>query len=244
MVKDKTDHTVTARIIEVEMYYHNEAHRDPFVHCDEGQLTSGCWYFHRQNGKGYKAGTFKGLDITCGDAKNKTFGGILIRSIMVGKQIIEGPCKVVDWILVNTEIPTIAELVQTFASEVGSVWDTNGRLYLDVLPERDTRDVHAAPRYGLTLKGADNLHHLKFKYIMKKYRFTTHPSYLSKDKCLLGLSVHFDHPEFEDNFRASDMAKWLALYEEANSTKKEDFCGSPLKTIKDRCEAFYHFAFQ
>jgi len=37
------------------------------------------WYFHRYGSKGYKSGTYKGLDITFG--QDSMYGGILIRSI-------------------------------------------------------------------------------------------------------------------------------------------------------------------
>jgi hypothetical protein len=47
------------------------------------------WYFHRQ-GKGYREGTRKGLDISLGSREHGTLGGILIRSI---ERLENGPKK-------------------------------------------------------------------------------------------------------------------------------------------------------
>lgn len=41
----------------------DEAHFDSFTHADEQQKKNGQWYFHKM-GKGYKGGSYKGLDIT------------------------------------------------------------------------------------------------------------------------------------------------------------------------------------
>lgn len=67
------------RISEIEFYYHSNIHPDNYTHKDENQKRNGEWYFHRQNGKSYKGGTYKGLDISCGNENN--YGGILLRSI-------------------------------------------------------------------------------------------------------------------------------------------------------------------
>ena len=124
------------RICEVEFYLHCAGHTDTFSHRDELQrASSGQWYFHRQNGKSYKGGTYKGLDITFG-SKGEAFGGVLIRSIeeedvakTVGKKTInakgkqqlklgkgsntfvEGPCRVVDRLLLAAQVSSIQELV-------------------------------------------------------------------------------------------------------------------------------------
>ena len=44
------------RICEIEYYYNNDDHPDPYVHGDIMQKENGTWYFHRQNGKSYKGG--------------------------------------------------------------------------------------------------------------------------------------------------------------------------------------------
>lgn len=76
-------------LVEIEFYYYNQQHPDPFTHKDPLQLTCGRWYFHRQGNK-YRSGSFKGIDLTFGDGE--TFGGILIRSIAApDNTIIDGP---------------------------------------------------------------------------------------------------------------------------------------------------------
>jgi hypothetical protein len=86
------------RILELETYHTSDPYthgneRQYLIQPNEGSITS--FYIHR-NGKlstaGFKGGSYKGLDI----ASN---GGILVRSIMVNNNIIEGPSLVVDKLL-------------------------------------------------------------------------------------------------------------------------------------------------
>jgi len=77
------------RIVEIEFYYKDsKVYIDPFCHGDEQQKMGGTFYFHRQNGKGYKGGSFKGMDIAFGD--KDAVGGILIRAV----QQLEGEKKI------------------------------------------------------------------------------------------------------------------------------------------------------
>src|SRR3989338_4156712 len=88
-------------ICEIQFYLYNGEHEDVFVHRHPLQKTKMQCYFHHTCDKehSYKSGTYKGLDITCGD--NESYGGILIRSIYNEdkKEMIEGPCKIVDEII-------------------------------------------------------------------------------------------------------------------------------------------------
>src|SRR5262245_37701454 len=56
---------VPYRLTEVEFYYHGGDHLDRFSHRDPLQKSLGRWYFHRTRGA-YRAGSFKGLDVTFG----------------------------------------------------------------------------------------------------------------------------------------------------------------------------------
>lgn len=97
------------RITEIEFYLDG----DPYTHADSQQInTTGAWYFHRANGKTFKGGTFKGLDLTCRPPGKA--GGVLIRAIAAedGGEVVEGPCKVVDRILSEAGCSGIAELVE------------------------------------------------------------------------------------------------------------------------------------
>ena len=57
------------RIREVEFYFTDDRHDDPFTHCSSIQESTGVWYFHRQ-GSGYKGGTYKGLDVAIGQGSH------------------------------------------------------------------------------------------------------------------------------------------------------------------------------
>src|SRR5579859_507484 len=88
------------RLVEIEVYYHGEAHPDPFTHRDPLQKENGRWYFHRTRGT-YRGGSFKGIDLTFGDGK--AFGGVLIRSIETASgTLIDGPSLCVDHLLAKT----------------------------------------------------------------------------------------------------------------------------------------------
>jgi hypothetical protein len=61
------------RFVEIEFYYTDAIHADPFTHKDPLQKTNGQWYFHKI-GAQYKGGTYKGLDVTCGSPKVSFIG--------------------------------------------------------------------------------------------------------------------------------------------------------------------------
>ncbi|MEL6189583.1 MAG: hypothetical protein AAFU79_33585, partial [Myxococcota bacterium] len=65
-------------IREVEAYLYGPGHEDPFAHQHPNQGTSGRWHFHRQ-GRSYRGGTFKGLDLTFGPPETRA--GLLLRAL-------------------------------------------------------------------------------------------------------------------------------------------------------------------
>ncbi len=165
---------VPHRICETEAYYINTFYYpDPFIHGDELQKTSGQWYFHRQNGKKYKGGTFKGLDLTCGNSQD--YGGFLIRSIMsmTDNHLIEGPCLVVDYILQLCQCQNIADFVQKY----GTDGKNNSALYYISDPNLNIEEIYRGPRVGLTLKNPSSD---KLRYIMALLRFLIYPHRIKK----------------------------------------------------------------
>ncbi|KAJ3343705.1 hypothetical protein HDU93_006617 [Gonapodya sp. JEL0774] len=87
------------RLAELEFYWnHPTDHPDPFSHKNPDQALPMRWYFHKQ-GRSFRGGTWKGLDITFGGSRcgavdetsdasgvdsavgSTWFGGILIRSL-------------------------------------------------------------------------------------------------------------------------------------------------------------------
>lgn len=109
-------------ILEMEFYIDGELHADPFCHHSSEQLRPGQFYFHRV-GTGYRGGTRKGMDFSCGVTKDlceqenvgsrKLYGGMLVRSIQDCEtlQVIEGPSLVVDRILERCCADSVRDLV-------------------------------------------------------------------------------------------------------------------------------------
>lgn len=177
------------RLMEIEFYVYNKNHCDVFAHRYDDQKTHCKWYFHKSANKqySYKGGTFKGLDITCGDADS--YGGILIRSISDIKtgKIIEGPCRTVNKILELTDCKDIKELVQIKMKDDLDI--SNGILRLEKYDHGEL-EVFCSPRIGLTLKKTDSLILRKF-YIWQLYRFLVFPTKISKgSKMTSYIAIH------------------------------------------------------
>jgi hypothetical protein len=101
------------RISEIEFYYYEkDIHEDEYAHRDDLQLENGKFYPHRINGKGFKAGTYKCMDITYGDRVRGIYFGVLIRSIrdLATGEFFTGPCVSVNEILRNFEATEWKEL--------------------------------------------------------------------------------------------------------------------------------------
>jgi hypothetical protein len=131
-------------IVEIEFYLQSLIHPDMYVHARLEQLTIGKFYFHRTSGGGaYKAGTFKGLDVTFA---HNAYGGILLRSLTSGGVLIEGPCNCVNEILKVTQSNDIAALVKRLPCDY-TVFD-NSVLWL-ALRENRKLPVYMCRRIGL-----------------------------------------------------------------------------------------------
>lgn len=87
------------QIGELELYWRSRQHTDYYAHCDEMKKRAGYWYMHK-HGVAYRAGSFKGLEIACGN--EDVFGGLLVRGLRrLGeaddrKEYIDGPSLCVD----------------------------------------------------------------------------------------------------------------------------------------------------
>lgn len=115
------------RLREVELYLHGPGHEDPFAHRDPRQVSSRRWYLHRQGGS-YRAGTYKGIDLTFGPPSAR--GGILLRSLSTPEgRLVSGSSLCVDHLLARTGLGTVAALDRA----LGEMDDP-------------TRPVHLAPR--------------------------------------------------------------------------------------------------
>lgn len=161
------------RICEIEFYVRNENHNDEYTHGDAHQKTYGKWYFHRYPNGSYKSGTYKGVDLTLGNAN--TYFGILIRSMYDEEtdEMIEGPCKIVNKIL---------ELNSVESGDVkgymeGRLSPLNARSTKNFYIKRrnlESETIYKGPRIGLSDK------YPEWKNV--NYRFVIKKDYIKKDK--------------------------------------------------------------
>ncbi|MCA9217245.1 MAG: hypothetical protein KDB27_29450 [Planctomycetales bacterium] len=170
------------RILEIEFYFHTTLHADPFAHCHPVQATFGQWYFHRV-GTGYRGGTFKGIDITFGNAD--AFGGILIRTLEKDAGVICGPSLCVDQLLSASGQATVEELDRAIAGRV--VWDETSPLQLVRENQNSRHTVYKSSRVGLSTRHSqdDNAR----IYRDYAYRFLVKPRKIKKGRTELITSL-------------------------------------------------------
>jgi len=222
-------------VCEIEFYLSIENHIDPFIHGDKEQATIGNWYFHRQNGGSYKGGSFKGLDLTFGSSKKQSYGGILFRSIKevhTGK-ILEGPCRIVDYILTKCGKSTIVDLVK----------DDLCKLLCFTMGNVRNEKVYKCPRVGLTLKNGTKE---KEKYLMKNYRYLIHPNKIQKYKFGMILNLYKNGTSCKDiasilETSLKNIEKYVGVYETTISKKDKinvkDYYKKKLST-SELCELY------
>jgi hypothetical protein len=219
------------RLAEVEIYYYHDAHPDPFSHRDPLQRQTGRWYFHKTHG-GYRGGSFKGLDLTFGDAA--AFGGILIRSLETPHgTLIDGPSLCVDHLLAATpplappgrgiggERKSVAALDAAIAGRVA--WDPQNPLMLQALDAVEERPLYRTARVGLTLKKTSAE---AFRFLLRLYRFLTEPRRIAKGKAH---TVRALYAQGMDVARIREVTgsppKCIARYVEDFATRRRDLSG-------------------
>jgi 3-methyladenine DNA glycosylase Mpg len=212
--------TSRCRIVEVEYY----ADPDPYIHGTPEQATAYRWYFHK-SGTSFRGGTFKGLDLTFGNviAEHVHHGGVLIRSIRTPSgALIEGPCKVVDFILNHTGAGTIVQLVALCGSYPPSATQTSSILYLE-----ETSITHLpifqGPRVGLSVSHP--------QYLMKPLRFTTVPTELKKGRALLILHNYLLEPHLDWKIHPGHIIRWMTSFRTESATIS-------LNSVNDMCQAY------
>ena len=142
------------------------------------------WYFHRYGSKGYKSGTYKGLDLTFGSKLKNLFGGILIRSIqnLSTGELIEGSCNCVTAIFKQFGVSEVNEFLDKVQKgfDKTKVLDSSNVIHI---VENDKavlkHEIFKSSRVGLTLKGEEEE---RFRFIFKNYRFMLWPNKIKKGK--------------------------------------------------------------
>lgn len=219
------------RFTEMEFYMNGGNHHDDFAHDDPIQKQTACFYFHKMNGR-YKGGSFKGMDVTF--AHEGFYGGILIRGIQklsAPRVIVDGPSLVVDHILKTCGAENIPQLVDTMMTGL-SVCDLNNIIHLEPAQKKGTRTVYTSARIGLTLK---DFSRNRENYIIRPYRFYTHPRDIKKGKQHMVLRLHvLGKPEHEIHLITgcpkATIAKYLDNFRLGSKKAPKDFYSKELNT--------------
>lgn len=163
------------RIVEIEFYLKNKYHKDKYVHCNPEQLLYGTYYFHKFGNGTYKAGTFKGMDITLGDISTSTYFGILIRSIkdLTENLVIEGPCNVVNRILLEYHCANIEEFTNGESLDIFN----NDRQFIIKNKIHQNEQIYYGQRIGLSSK-YPKFQNLSYRYLILKDKIKKQKSQL------------------------------------------------------------------
>lgn len=206
-------------IVELEFYFADPQgeHRDPFAHGHALQLGCATWYLHRQ-GKSYRGGTYKGIDLTFGPPH--AHGGILIRSLRdPSGKLVCGSSLCVDHLLAQTGHADVAALDRAIAGR--TIDDAANPLRLSTTMPEPALTIHSTARVGLTLKRVDE-HPTMVDYIARRDRFLSAPGELAKGRTQLAIAMH------EDGLASASIAAsigspkrsidgWIAAYDEGRT---------------------------
>jgi hypothetical protein len=231
---------------EIEIYFWDKEHQDPFIHKDEHQKTSGKWYFHRANGKSYKDGTFKGMDLTFGH--KDSYGGILVRSIVDDstQELVEGSCNVIKKIM--THFPGISKMNE-FVDIVKqnkkcnnvpiTAFKSSPDDFMFIKESSEVVNFIKCPRVGLTLKhkGED-----RNRFVMKQYRYinSTIAHKLKKFKAGIILSLIVLGTKIEDMKKfcnKKNIEKYVAAFNIGKSMNFSHFEGKNMN-VENLCFLF------
>lgn len=165
------------RFAEIEFYYHGTGHLDVFTHRDALQRECGRWYFHKVGGV-YKAGSFKGMDLTFGDGT--AHAGILIRSIVKPDgSVLDGPSLCVDYLLDANAADKPATLDKVIAQR--PAWELGNPLQIVPAVAPLDRPVVRSARIGLTLKKLKQSA-APPQFVVRPYRFLSEPRLIAKGR--------------------------------------------------------------
>jgi hypothetical protein len=154
------------RLLEVELYHHNEEHPDPFVHRHAEQRENGTFYFHK-SGNSYRGGTFKGMDITLSE-DGEAYTSFLVRSFqnLETGEVVTGPCCCVNRILELTNFDGIKELVTEGLDGDRLI---HGHKCLELsIKELKPLPIYSSPRIGLYLTKTEER---QPEFFNRPYRF-------------------------------------------------------------------------
>lgn len=169
---------------EIEFYLHSDRHADPYVHRAPLQRTSARWYFHR-DGRGYRGGSFKGVDLTFGPTT--AYGGALVRSLSSPDgTVISGSSLCVDYLLRRTAAGSVVALDAALGEH--SVFEP-GRIQLRAAPRTAGPSIWATARVGLNFQRLDRFPEM-LEYFPRRYRFLNAPRDIKKGRPQVVVAMH------------------------------------------------------
>ncbi len=172
------------RVREVEFYLYSDRHPDPYVHRAPLQLTSARWYFHRE-GRGYRGGSFKGVDLTFGPPA--VYGGALVRSLSCPDgTVINGSSLCVDYLLARSGARSVAALDAALGEHTAFA---PGPIHLRAEPRTVAPAIWATARVGLSFQRLDRFPEM-LDYFHRRYRFLDAPREIKKGKPQVVVAMH------------------------------------------------------
>lgn len=204
------------RVAEVEFYLKSADHPDPFAHANAVQRHWGRWYFHRSGGS-FRGGSFKGLDLTLGD--DPAAVGVLLRTVVTPDgTLIDGPSRLVDYLLRATGAATVAEL----DAQLPGAFDAALPVHLRGAADRGAAVV-ATARVGLSLKRA-GAHPAMPRYVGLRYRFLTEPPRVRPGRPQLVAALHrdkFSAAEIRERtgIAAGVIGRYVAAFDEGHAAR-------------------------
>jgi len=231
------------RLVEIEFYFTNDEHPDPYTHHDAVQEECARWYFHRTGGS-YRGGNYKGLDISIGQSKTE-YGGILIRTIesLKDKKIICGPCKSVDHILERCSAPSIVDLVKEQLKHDITIQKSEGKvLYLDNTSDRARLPVFFSPRVGLFMTKPKKVAKEQKDFLFRYYRFFTQPVKVVKGRHYMFMGWHGMGLKREEIFKfieskGDSIPRLIKFVEEGRGKDPDSYLGQRLSD-NETCVCF------
>ncbi|KAG8862904.1 hypothetical protein FRB96_000322 [Tulasnella sp. 330] len=214
--------TTRYQVLEAEFYLKDPGrHWDPFAHGEEEQGVAGRWYFHRAPRRthslatdaplprkppsGYRGGTRKGLDLTCGGPfmdktakddkaiqhdQHPVTGGILLRTLRreSDDKVISGPSLLVDEIIARSGASGLKDLVdamwagdsEAFACSSADASRSTSLFVVPFTPKPDVAlpQLFTSPRIGLDLSNPHDAA-ARLEMVDRPYRFFIQPRLLT-----------------------------------------------------------------
>lgn len=193
-------------IVEIEFYLNAGNHEDMFTHKHEGYCT-GQFRLHGA-----------GIDIALGEEHAKGHGGILLRSISVDDEILEGPWKVAEYLV----------------KHMGNIGGTS--IAMKKKENSGVTNVFSAPRVGLQLKKNESLKK-QAPYLLKNYRFFTE-HVLQKEKYVIGLMHHINKTSIAGKWNKATFDSYKKEYEMGMHHKADGNGVKDFDKITDSVKAY------